>query len=114
MHVCQSGEIRITHGISNASNDWERVERGRGTYKVSNIQEKFAITVEAYQNALPLNRSFKRVNLAARDREHEKVRALPLAIANGDDDDDDYDDDSRAGDRNSLIADNLMILPDII
>ncbi|KAL2742506.1 hypothetical protein V1477_010135 [Vespula maculifrons] len=74
-------------------NEW-REEEWPGTYKVSNIQEKFAITT--------------------RDREHEKVRPLPVAIANGDDDDDDYDGDSRAGDRNSLIADNLMILPDNI
>ncbi|KAF7399811.1 hypothetical protein HZH68_008403 [Vespula germanica] len=69
---------------------------------------------EEWPGTYKLNRSFKRVNLAARDREHEKVRPLPVAIANGDDDDDDYDGDSRAGDRNSLIADNLMILPDNI
>nr|KAF7423887.1 hypothetical protein H0235_009170 [Vespula pensylvanica] len=83
-------------------NEW-REEEWPGTYKVSNIQEKFAIT----------SRSLSK-RITARDREHEKVRPLPVAIANGDDDDDDYDGDSRAGDRNSLIADNLMILPDNI
>lgn len=39
-------------------NEWREEEWTAGTYKVSNIQEKFAITVEAYQNALPVyNRS---------------------------------------------------------